>query len=193
MMQCYMRQHFADRYWLHEHPRRHASWREPTMRKFTKESTTYFVQGPVCRWNVQRMQSESSEHCRRTTGFFTKSWRIKLALESNFEEHAQEVWERNWMNLEIHDYIVEHVSATVLKALREQLKENDQLNAVVEIAGPVPEIPFEYVQILKEGGISGTTSTEDICPKILCWPQDVKRLNGYILKVSTRLFQCSNC
>ena len=62
MMQCYMRQHFADRYWLHEHPGRHASWREPTMRKFTKVSTTYFVKGPVCRWNVQMMQSESSEY-----------------------------------------------------------------------------------------------------------------------------------
>ena len=33
---------------------------------------------------------------------------------------------------------------TILKALREQLKENDQLNVVEEIAGPVPEIPLEY-------------------------------------------------
>ena len=31
--------------------------------------------------------------------------------------------------------------ATILKALREQLKGNDQLNAVEEVAGPVPEIP----------------------------------------------------
>ena len=54
MMQCYMRQHFADRYWLHEHPGGHASWREPTMRKFTKESTTYFVKGPVCRCDMFR-------------------------------------------------------------------------------------------------------------------------------------------
>ena len=29
MMQCYMRQHFADRYWPHEHPGGRASWREP--------------------------------------------------------------------------------------------------------------------------------------------------------------------
>ena len=42
--------------------------------------------------------------------------------------------------------------ATILKALREQLKENDQLNAAEEIAGTVPEIPFEYDQILKGGG-----------------------------------------
>ena len=47
MIQCYMRQHFADRHWLHEHPGTHASWREPTTRKFTKESTTYFVKGLV--------------------------------------------------------------------------------------------------------------------------------------------------
>ena len=43
MMQCYMRQHFADRYWPHERLGGHASLREPTMVKFTKESTTYFV------------------------------------------------------------------------------------------------------------------------------------------------------
>ena len=38
---------------------------------------------------------------------------------------------------------------TILKALREQLKENDQLNTVVEIAGPAPEIPIEYGKIFK--------------------------------------------
>ena len=93
MMECYMRQQDAC-----PHP---TSWREPTMRKSTKESTTYFVKGPVCRWNVHKMRSESSEHVRKTTGFFTNSWRIKIALESYFEEHAQEVWERNWMNPEM--------------------------------------------------------------------------------------------
>ena len=80
MMQCYMRQHAADLYRLHEHPGGHASWREPTMRKFTKESTTYFVEGLVCRRNVQKMRSESSEYVRKTTGFFTNSWRMKKSL-----------------------------------------------------------------------------------------------------------------
>ena len=72
VMQCYLRQHFADRHWLHEHPGGHASWREPTMMKFTKESTTYFVKGPVCRWNVWKMRSESSEYVRKTTGVLHK-------------------------------------------------------------------------------------------------------------------------
>ena len=98
------------------------------MRKFTKESTTYFVKGPVCRWNVQKMRSESSEYVLKTMGFFTNSWRIKIALESYFEEHAQEVWERNWMNPEMQTTLLNTHSpkliATILKALREQLKES---------------------------------------------------------------------
>ena len=42
--------------------------------------------------------------------------------------------------------------ATILKALREQLEENDQLHSVEETAGQVPEIPIEHDQILKDGG-----------------------------------------
>ena len=49
----------------------------------------HFEKGRVCRWNVQKMRSESSEYVRNPTGFFTNSWRIKIALESYFEEHAQ--------------------------------------------------------------------------------------------------------
>ena len=61
------------------------------MRKFTIESTTYFVPGLVCRWNVQRMQPESREYVWTTTGFFRNSWSINSVLESYFEEHAEEV------------------------------------------------------------------------------------------------------
>ena len=94
-------------------------------------------------------------------------------------------------------YVVDHVPskmiATILKALRGQLKENDQLNAVEEIAGRVPEIPLEYDQILKEeerfsDDVSGGYLPEDF----LCWPRDVKRLSGYILKVYTKFFQCKS-
>ena len=99
LMQCYMRQHFADR-WLHEHPGGHAS------QPLTSHN------GPVCRWNVQRMQLESSEYVRNSTGFFTNSWSIKLALESYFEEHAQEVWEK-WMNPEMQTDVVEHVPSKI--------------------------------------------------------------------------------
>ena len=42
------------------------------------------------------------------------------------------------------------LTAKILKALRKQLEENDQLSAVEEIAVPVPEIPLEYDQIFKE-------------------------------------------
>ena len=36
-------------------------------------------------------------------------------------------------------------------------------------------------------------STVGICQKTLCWLRDVNRLIGYILKLSTRLFQCKQC
>ena len=57
--------------------------------------------------------------------------------------------------------------AKILKALREQLKENYHLNTVEEIAGPVPEIPLEYDQLLMEGGrswddVNGGNLPEDL-------------------------------
>ena len=57
--------------------------------------------------------------------------------------------------------------ATILKALREKLKENDQLNAVEESAGPVPEIPLEYDQILKGGRFWDDVTTVGNLPEDL--------------------------
>ena len=57
-----------------------------------------------------------------------------------FEEHAQEVWKRNWMSPKMQTTLLNSyppkLIATILKALREQLKENYQPIAVEEIAGP---------------------------------------------------------
>ena len=58
------------------------------------------------------MRPESSEYVLKTTGFFTNSCKIKIALESYFEERAQEVREKNWMNPDMHTTLV----------LRENLK-----------------------------------------------------------------------
>ena len=87
----------------------------------------------MCRWNVQKMQSESGEYVRKTTGFFTNSWRIKITLESHFEEHAQKVWERNWLNLELQTMSLN----TYLPKLMATIP-----------GGPAPEILLEYDQIL---------------------------------------------
>ena len=92
------------------------------------------------------------ENVRKTTGFFTNSLRIKIALES-----MRRKFERlDWMNLEMQSTLLNtdppKLIATILTVLREQLEENDQLNAVEEIAGPAPEILLEYDQILKGGG-----------------------------------------
>ena len=54
------------------------------------------------------------------------------------------------------EHVVEHIApkliVTILKALRKQLKGTDPLNAVEEIACPVPEISIEHDQILTDGG-----------------------------------------
>ena len=60
------------------------------MKKYTKESTTYFVKGFVCRWNVQKMQSESVNMFRKQR-ILHKQLENQQALESYFDEHAQEV------------------------------------------------------------------------------------------------------
>ena len=92
------------------------------MRTFTKVSTTYFVRGAVCRWNIQKVQSISSQYVGKTTGFFTNSWRINIALESYFEELTKEVWEGKWMNSEMQITLPNTYPptwiATILKALR---------------------------------------------------------------------------
>ena len=75
-----------------------------------------------------------------------------MAIESFFDEHAKEMWDINWMNLKMHITLLNtylpKLIATILRALREQLKDNDQLNVVGEIAGLVPQIPVEFEQIL---------------------------------------------
>ena len=48
MMQCYMRQHFADRQWLHEHPGRRGVAERTHDEEIYKESTTYFARGHWC-------------------------------------------------------------------------------------------------------------------------------------------------
>ena len=68
-----------------------------------------FMKGPICRWNVQKMRSESSGGMWKTTGAFTNSWRIKIPLESYFEKHAQEIWERKFEE----DHVVEYVQSNI--------------------------------------------------------------------------------
>ena len=74
---------------------------------------------------------------RKTTGLFTNRWRIKMALESYFDEHVKDVWSNNWMNPEVQTTLFNTSAnidiASILMSLREQLKENDRLNAVEKI------------------------------------------------------------
>ena len=78
---------------------------------------------------------------------------FKIALETSSEASMHREFQRNWMNPEMQTTLLNtyppKLIATILKALREQLKENDQMNAVEEIADPVSEILLEYDQNLE--------------------------------------------
>ena len=93
------------------------------MRKFTNEPNTYLVRGHVCRWKIQKMQSESNEYLRETSVFFADTGSINIALESYFDEHVKEGREINSMNSEVQTALLTtyppKVTATILKALRE--------------------------------------------------------------------------
>ena len=71
-------------------------------------------------------------------------------------QEGRKFWKEKWMNLEVQATLMNtnpsKLIATMLNALREQLKENGQLNAVEVIVGRVPEIPGENDQVLTDGG-----------------------------------------
>ena len=110
-----------------------------------------------------------------------------MASESYFDEHAPEVWERTWMNPDVQTTLLNtyqpQLIATFSGGTSWQLKENDQFNAFREIAGQFQKSVWED---------SGMMSTQDICQKMSCWLPDVKRLHGYTLKVSAKMFQCKS-
>ena len=107
------------------------------------------------------VQMESSEGairiewiCSKNNGFL-HSWRIKISLGELFWRTCTgSLGETGGIlrcRLRCWTRILQDWLSRFLKALREQLKENDQFNVVKEFAGPVLEIPLEYDQILKGG------------------------------------------
>ena len=85
LMQCYMRQHFAGRYWLHEHPGGQASWRESTMRKFTKRinhvlsERTWCADGLFRRHDHNRLNMFGKQRVSsQTVGESKQLWRVTL-------------------------------------------------------------------------------------------------------------------
>ena len=143
MMQCYRRQHFAASNDLHEHPRRHSSWREVARMKCMNIQMEY-----------SKMRSGSSECMWKTTGAFISSWRIKTASEGYFDQRAQEVWERKWMNLDMHTTLLDmnilKAMEMILMVLREQSEENDQMNTVRTPVNLISEALREWRLALEE-------------------------------------------
>ena len=84
--------------------------------------------------------------------FLITIWRIKIALESYFEERAQETWERNLKKTTLSNMCNPILMETTLKVLREQFKDDDQRKTAGEIGSLVPETSLEWEPIVKERG-----------------------------------------
>ena len=139
MMHCDKRQLCAASNDLNEHPMRHTSWRASTRMKFMNIQMEY-----------SKMRSESSEYLCKTTGAFTNSWRIKIALESYFEEHAQKIGKRNLRKTTLTNTCNPVLMETILEVFREQFIDDDRWKTAGEIAGLVPETSLGMETILKE-------------------------------------------
>ena len=71
-------------------------------------------------------------------------------------KYAQEVWERNWVNPDMHTVSLDTNNRKLierrLQKLREQSKEDDQMKSAGEIIGSVPDTSLDWDPILKEQG-----------------------------------------
>ena len=106
-----------------------------------------------------KIRSEPSEHMWKTTD-------ILIHLESYFGKYAQEVWERNRMDPDMHTVLLDTkllkatllnmfnpiLMVTILKKFREQSEKDDQMKTAGEITVSVPETSLDWEPILKERG-----------------------------------------
>ena len=76
--------------------------------------------------------------------FYKQLENQKIALESYFEERAQETWERNLKKTTLLKTCNPILMEAILKKLREHFTDDDQRKAAAEIAGFVPETSLEW-------------------------------------------------
>ncbi|CAK0895671.1 unnamed protein product, partial [Prorocentrum cordatum] len=131
-------------------------------RTTTDEKGVYYAQGPMCRCGLQlpeKYRDESDgvpEYVRKESGFVTNSEEIWHELNGKCSNLVGgDLHRRTELKGGVAHFAAKcpprFVSAA-LRALRRQLKKDGGLNAVEEIAGPVPEMPTEYKEMLESGG-----------------------------------------
>ena len=126
------------------------------------------------------MQAESDEYVRKPTGFFTNCCAITTSLESDFSQACD--GSLGVVQTPLLNTYAPQLIATILMALLEKLKENDDLHAVEEIAGRVPAITH-CIRTNVNGGY---------LPDDLVLLARREKVAWYILKVSEKSFQCKS-
>ena len=177
----YRKQHEEGRYFLHEHPDGADSWHDPEVLALQSLPGVYTVNGPMCKWDLEL------EDPRRGTGLIYKRTRwltncpalanvldTRCTNEAGGPYHAHLSLIGGGLARKAAKYPIKLVRA-VLKALREQLLADGELNEVMlENAGPVPSQPtfagpgFEdhYEDLIKHyDDISGEELPTDLVRK----------------------------
>lgn len=147
----YRMQYDRGRYFLHEHPWPAESWNEPEMQELLTLPGVRKVKGPMCRWDMRAEDKRGLQgegFVRKETGWVTNCPAIAEVLEgvcSNYD--GSRPWHR-------HIHLIGGLAkaaqvyppklvAAVLKALKRQLIEDGELNALDSFAsGPYPEHPL---------------------------------------------------
>ncbi|CAK0894978.1 unnamed protein product, partial [Prorocentrum cordatum] len=142
----YRRQLEANAYFLHEHPKRAASWKLKEMEELAADPRVFKVHGPMCNWNL-RAENKHGEtgYIRKETTWLTNSVELAKTLRGVCANHRGGPMHRH-----LHLIGGERVKAAasytpelvrgVLRAFQRQLAhDNDEYVQHSFDAGPVPD------------------------------------------------------
>ena len=142
--EAYRRQYDAGRYFLHEHPAHCDSWNEPCIRELGKLPGVYWVQGPMCRFELKATDKQGCGFVRKETGWLTNFPRLAEKLQGACSNFGGREWHRH---VQLTDGRAAVAAAytptlvkTVLRALGQQLIDDGELDKYLcAFAGPVLE------------------------------------------------------
>ena len=140
----YRRQMKRGRYFLHEHPLGAGSFKDPQMIELMNEPGVMVVDGPMWRWDLRELCPRQGEGLAyKRTRWVTNCPALARTLQSECSNKGGGPVHRHFhlqggMATQAAEYPPKLVQA-VLKALREQLQADGELNAVdLGFGGPVP-------------------------------------------------------
>ena len=153
----YKRQYRRKRYFLHEHPKAAASWKEECVKEVMALPGVMVVQGPMCRWKMTAEDATGPRFVRKETCWMTNCAELARTLPGVCEnQKSTGEWHRhvhlvNGRAKMARIYLPRLVTA-ILKAVKKQMELGGEYRNVNYVdVGPNPEAvgpsPEEYVEL----------------------------------------------